>query len=185
MTTYLHPDSAVVNYNWAVPHLPVEDRSMAKSLPPYTGSVGINTLAAYLRGKIDVHNHASVECRLTALAGEIRALGEYPQEAFLAGCDVELARTRAAVIGNLQSCLAEDNHPSHPGWQTFVTTFLAEAQAALTAPGTLEKGARPAWVGSGQQAALEFADALNAWPDIRTHSTVICAQLIAAQLLRP
>ncbi len=75
MAAYLHPNSAVLNYNWAVPHLPVEDRSAAKTLQPFTGGPGLSTLAGYLRGKIDIHNYASVECRLTALAADIPRFG--------------------------------------------------------------------------------------------------------------
>ncbi len=185
MTAYLHPASAVLNYNWAVPHLPVDDRSAARVLRPYTGSVSLSTLAAYLRGKIDIHNQASVECRLAALAGEIRAMGECPGAAVLSGCEVELAISRATVVRTLEGCLAADRHTTHHGWQHFIKGYLTEAQAALTAPSTFENGALPEWMGSAQDAALAFADALHAWPLIRSHSIDIAARLIASRKLLP
>ncbi len=185
MTSYLHPASAVLNYNWAVPHLPVDARAAARTLRPYTGSVGLSTLAGYLRGKIDIHNLASVESRLAALAGDIRALGEYPGDAFLADCEIQLANNCAAVIRTLEVCMSKDKRTSHAGWQQFLNSFITEAQAALMAPSKFEGGALPDWARAAQDAAVEFGEALASWQAIRAHSVTIAARMIAAKELLP
>jgi len=185
MAAYLHPASAVLNYNWAVPHLPVDDRSAAKTLQPFTGGAGLSTLAGYLRGKIDIHNYASVECRLSALAADIRALGEYPGDALLTAFEVERANICATVLRTLEVRLAEARNMAHPGWQKFIMGYLAEAQEALMAPGTVENDRLPDWIQSVQDAAIAFAEALEAWQGIRNHSASITACMISTGQLLP
>lgn len=185
MTAYLHPHSAILNYNWAVPHLPVDDRSAAKTLQPFTGGPGLSTLAGYLRGKINTHNYASVECRLTALAAEIRALGEYPGDALLTACEVERANNCAGLLRTLEVRLAEARNTGHPGWQNFLQRYLTEAQAILMAPITLENEQLPDWTRSVQDAAIAFSEALYAWQEIRRHSAAVIARMISSAQLLP
>ena len=53
MTNYMHPDSLVANLNWAIPHLPIEDRSDRGALSPVVGNPGLGLLAQHISELIE------------------------------------------------------------------------------------------------------------------------------------
>jgi hypothetical protein len=185
MTAYLHPRSAVFHCDWAVPHLPIDDRAERNSAKPFSPQIGLGTLSRYLRGKIDTRNYIRVESRLAALAGEIRALGECPPDTLLALCDVELANDCAAVLDAADSRLAASRALRHPGWQSLLEQTVAQAQAALAASARAENGTAPRWLADAQEGAIALSEALASWASVRDHSASITARMIAAGDLLP
>ncbi|MDG2442450.1 MAG: hypothetical protein P8M13_04230, partial [Luminiphilus sp.] len=81
MLQRLHPESAVFNEGWAVPHLPIEDRANRNQLTPLGVSASITSLTDWLgrppRDEIGI----SPETRLAMLADEISRLSEMSLEA--------------------------------------------------------------------------------------------------------
>jgi len=185
MTAYLHPRSAVFHCDWAVPHLPLDDRADRKVSRPFTPQIGLGTLSCHLRAKIDTRNNASAESRLAALAAEIRGLGECSADTLFALCDIGLANDCAAILRALEPHLEESRTLSHPAWQSFLKKNSAEAQAALTSASAFDSGHPPHWITAAQEAAIALAEALEAWPVIRNRSAMLTADMIASGDLLP
>ena len=185
MTAYLHPDSAVWNCDWAVPHLPIDDRADATASKPFTPRLGLGNLSAFVRSRIDLQSRASANTRLSALAAQIRGIGEGPPAVLLARCDMALAHDCAATVRKLEARMVATRNLDHAGWQQFLRRFAADAQAALTSTATVDSHQVPPWVGELQAAALSFAAALDTWPAIRDHSRAAADRLFAAGTLLP
>jgi hypothetical protein len=185
MAAFLHPRAAVFHCDWAVPHLPIDDRAARNFSKPFAPQIGLGTLSRYLRGKIDTRTHFSVESRLAALAAEIRALGECSPDTLLAQCDVELANDSASLLASAQSRLAAAGALHHPGWEAFLQQTAAQAQAALAPDVAAASSVVPQWMATAQEAAIELSEALASWSLIRDHSALITAAMITAGDLQP
>ncbi len=193
MTAYLHPHSAVFHCDWAVPHLPLDDRSERKTSQPFAPQIGLGTLSRYLRGKIDTRNNTRVESRLAALAAEIRGLGESSADTLLALCDVELANDCAGTLATVESRLATSRALNHPGWQSFLEKTAVQAQAALTASiaNTSDPSPHgpphgpPHWLPAAREAAIALSEALASWSVIRDCSALLTADMINSGNLLP
>jgi len=184
MVAFLYPRSAVLNFDWAILHLPLDDRSDSNYSEPFTLRLHLGSLANYLRERIDVRSGGSPASRLTALAAEIRALGECPADTLLAQVALELARSGASSMAALEKLLADDANARHPAWRAMAQRNYAQAREALLAPAT-PPGDPPDWVAPVQAAALEFAQALQAWPRIREQAATIAASLLETGSLQP
>lgn len=184
MTTYLHPRSAVLNFDWAVLHLPLEDRSAMDYGEPFTNRAHLGVLANYVLAKIDTRGSGTAESRLSALAAEIRGLAEWPVDTLLAQVAVELAKGCATSIAMLDKLLADTVTHRYPGWRGFLQRYAAQTREALLAPGDVT-GVQPDWIAPVQSAAIEFAQALVAWPRIREQSAIAAASLFDSDLLLP
>ena len=185
MTTFLHPHSAVFHGDWAVLHLPVEDRAERKPAKPFAPQMGLGTLSTYLRGRIDTRPDISAESRLAALAAELRALAECPTGTLLAHCEVELAADCVALMDTLRARLTAARSLQHSGWQTLLEQTAAQTQAALTTYSATANTDVPPWLPAAREALRASSDALAAWPAIREHSAMITADMIAGGALRP
>lgn len=184
MATYLHPHSAVLNFDWAVFHLPLEDRSALDYDEPFTVQIHLGALANYLCGKIDTRGCGSPNSRLSALAADIRGLGECPAETLLSQARLELTRSCAASVTALERLLADAQNRRHPAWQAFIEQYAAQAQQALLATDATD-GEPPSWVAPVQRAAVEFAEALEAWPRIREQSALATERMLDSGALLP
>jgi hypothetical protein len=185
MLVYLYPQSAVLNCAWAVPHLPIEERSGSGSATPAVPRLSLGTLASYLREKIDTRACASVDARLAALAAEFRGLGECSAEALLNRCEYELTKDCAAGTKALESRLAKFRAHAHPGWQAFLARLMSQAQTALGSASVFENGRPPGWLGAAQDAAIAFSEVLESWQAIRDCSVGIVADMVDSQSLLP
>jgi hypothetical protein len=184
MTTFLHPRSAVLNFDWAVLHLPLDDRSAMDYDEPFTNKAHLGVLANYLLSKIDTRGCGTAESRLSALAAEIRGLAEWPIESLLAQVGLELSRNCATGITLLDKLLADTASSRHPRWRAFLERYAAQTREALLAPVQAD-GAEPDWVAPVKAAAIEFEQALVAWPRIREQSGIVAASLFNSDLLLP
>lgn len=185
MTAYLHPNSAVLNCDWAVPHLPIDDRSGKDSSTPFTAQIHLGTLAGYLRSRIDTRNFGSVESRLAALAAEFRGLGECADDTLLAHLEFELTGRCAETLKMLETRATESRDINHPGWQVFLKKFASETRSALMASSAFEDGNLPNSMSLVQDAAIEFSEALESWQTIRECSATIAEELISSGKLLP
>jgi hypothetical protein len=184
MTTYLHPRSAVLNFDWAVLHLPLEDRSALDYDDPFTNRAHLGVLANYLLSKIDTRGCGTAESRLSSLAAEIRGLAEWDQDALLAQVALELSKGCATGITLLDTLLADTQSHQYPRWRAFLERISAQTREALLASGEVD-GGRLGWVAPLRAAALEFAQALDAWSLIREQAAVVAQGLLASDLLMP
>jgi hypothetical protein len=184
MSTYLHPRSAVLNFDWAVLHLPLEDRSAMDYDAPFTNRAHLGILANYLLSKVDPRGCGTAESRLSALAAEIRGLAEWPQDALLAQVGLELAKGCATSITLLDKLLADAQSHRYPRWRAFLERFAVQTREALLATGEVD-GGRLDWVAPLRVAALEFAQALAAWSRIREQGAIVAQGLFDSDLLLP
>lgn len=183
MAAYLHPRSAVLNFDWAVLHLPLDDRSGADYAEPFTARLHLGSLANYLRERIDTRGCGTPESRLSALAAEIRGLGECAADTLRSSAELELAKSCASSAGALERLLAEGDS-RHPAWRAYLQRSAGQAREALLAPDAVA-GGPPDWVGPVQDAAIAFAGALESWPRIREQGAIIAASLLDSDALLP
>jgi hypothetical protein len=179
MTTYLHPRSAVLNFAWAVLHLPLEERAAMDYDQPLTQKPHLGLLANYLISRIEMRGCGTAESRLSALAAEVRGLAEWPADTLLAQVELELAKDCAIGITLMESLLADAASERHPAWKAFLEGHVAQFREALMAAGR-PAGAQPDWVAPARAAAVEFAAALAAWSRIRQCSASVAAGLLDA-----
>jgi hypothetical protein len=184
MTTYLHPRSAVLSFEWAVLHLPLEERAAIDYDKPFTHQAHLGLLANYLLSRIDTRGCGSAETRLSALAADIRGLAEWPEETLLAQVKLELAKDCAIALTLLENLLTDAESERHPAWRDFLARYGAQNREALMAASQTE-GDQPDWLVPVRAAAIEFAQGLAAWSHIRPCSASVAAGLLDSDLLLP
>lgn len=184
MTTYLHPRSAVLNFDWAVLHLPLEDRSAMDYDEPFTNKAHLGVLANYLLSKVDNRGAGTADSRLSALAAEIRGLAEWPEDALLAQVGLELAKGCATGMTLLEKLLADPESRRYPPWRAFLEGYAAQTREALLRGGPADRS-QTEWVAPVRAAAREFAQGLAAWSAIRQCSATAAAGLFDSDLLLP
>ncbi len=183
MVEYLHPQSTVLEYDWCVPHFPIEDRSGNAISSKDIGKDRFNP-SKYITDHTLYETGVSAQTRLSGLSQLLKELGETSHRGLLTRYRTELAEAQSSQIKRLAAKLA-DGTPRTPAWQTHLQESMNKLTQALPEHPKLENiNGIPE--GYGAQVILdefstytgEFAMALDGWATIRGAAKLISAQLI-------
>lgn len=173
MIDYLMPDSVVLEYDWAVPHLPLEERMGNVAGDSAVPSGGLQLVAAYLSRSKPDENVVSFDARLESLVTTLQALADMPNGALLARYRAGMARARAFTLQTINDRLA-DTGSLDADWKHYLETNAQRCVEALQWPAKLaDLGDVPSGSDEEQvadvirQSAGGFATALRAWPRMR------------------
>ena len=191
MLIALHPHSAVLDYDWCVPHLPVEKRgsTAAKGI---AARGGLALCARYLADRVDYSFGISADTRLAGLASQVQALGEQNTQALVASFRQELARERADQLARLKEQLSLASRWDSPGWDRYLRQGLEEVTRALQSPARLTDlpdalpGLTEIELGKHIQLGIrEFGTALSTWQNLREAAAVASKDLLSGSMLAP
>jgi hypothetical protein len=190
MLSFLHPDSVVLDQDWAIPHFPLEARGAAA---PQTQPDGrVETRFGRL---IDEQTHyqegITPETRLTRLAALVRELAETPDRGLITLYRSETASRQAREAQKIRTLL-QQAIPRTESWRTYLEQRLGGLNTALQAvPDLCQSGGVPqSYTGDAVLADFRgyaggFAAALNAWSDLRGAASKVSDELLATGQLSP
>lgn len=186
MTLFLHPRSAVLNHDWCVPHLPLENRG-GQLQPPKASRGGLALCARYLADRVTQDAGGRPTTRLGQLSAVLRELVERGPNSLLAVFRSELARENAEQLRILMEQLQTARELGSKEWLDYIQDGVRNVSASLNTR------ASPADIpetrgGLDEAQALEqvltamdeFSTALTAWPEIRESAALVVDQMLAA-----
>lgn len=192
MVLYLHPDSAVLDYGWSVPHLPAEQRSGQGSNDPIAARGGLSICADYLTDRVDYAPGVAPETQLQKLALLLRDLSERTPEALLAAFRTELAEVHANQLQQLANRLQQTPALNSRDWETYLQRAIEEVSRALQSPtdpsnipGVPDNLPQRAFLQRVKEILAEFGCALEAWPSMRESASRIADEMLASGELIP
>ena len=184
MTLRLHPDSAVLDYDWSIPHLPVEQRAI-RAREPIAMQAGLALCARYLSDHVIFDGNVSVETRLHVLATQILQLSEQDPTYLLATFRNEIAKQYAEQLKLLQQHRQNAPAVESDDWEKYLQQGIDELSQALQTPadplaipGAADGTSLEDLVLAIQLGMAGFGNAVLAWPAIRQ-----CAANVVEQLL--
>lgn len=190
MVEHLHPRAAVLEYDWAVPHLPLDVAERREETPPHSGR-GYFSMEKYLTDRTLYEPDVGFEVRHQRLVLLLRELSETSDDGLLTLFRTEVAeyqRTQEEVFARL----LQDGLARPERWSNYLQQGLANIRDAMGQPAKLqeitaipEDASDRLILDTFRQYTGEFADALEAWADIREASVGVTAQLLAEGALRP
>lgn len=180
---FLYPDSLVLEYDWAVPHLPLEERK-GNTGGGSTATMGsIELCVDYITGRRPVDREVSFQTRLETLCLILLELSENSIDGILTIFHSELARTRVDTVKTLSDKISETSHQPQD-WVAYLKRCLDENVKTLQSkssladisgiPGDMEN---ESVAGQIKDYAREYALALRAWPAIREAAPGITERL--------
>lgn len=191
MVLCMHPDSAVLDYDWCVPHLPVEQRG-AGSVHPGAAQVGLPLLARYLADRVAFTGGLSVELRLEKLVASLRELAEQSHEDLLATLRAELCRQRAGQLKDLTRQQQQSEQFNSPEWDEFlqkgveaISNSLQTPASPADIPGVPDGVSEHELINRGKATLQDFSNAVAAWPAIRENAATVSARMLADGDLSP
>ena len=174
MLQRLHPESAVSNEGWAVPHYPVDNRLHRGQLLPLSVRASIVMLTDWLGRPPRDEVGVSPETRLAMLADEISRLSEMSLEALESIVQRELLSKRANLLArcmdHLDAISGLDDLPGTPRWQTFLEqsrdNLVGQIQSQEPHPVADALAHAKSDIETLRSKGLGFAKAMKAWPEI-------------------
>lgn len=172
MTEYLHPHAAVLEYDWSVPHLPLEARKGDTAPPPLSGKGKLN-INKYVTDRTRYDAGIPADTRLQALAALAGELAGMDDRALTTLFRREVAEGQAVELRRLAGFL-QDGTIRAPGWQDWLQQSANNVAAAMQQPAAItDMPSLPA--GIDEPAALSafrgycagFAASLQGWAAIR------------------
>ena len=118
MTEFLHPHAVVLEYDWEVPHLPLEQRRGDANPEPLGGKGKLN-INKYVTDRTVYQAGISANNRLLALASLAANLAEMSDRDLISLFRVEVAHWQAADLVRLGSYL-QDGSIRAPLWQEWL-----------------------------------------------------------------
>jgi hypothetical protein len=183
MINFLYPDSVVLEYDWAVPHLPVEERKGNSQGDSTAARGSFELLARYLSAHRPEDKSVTFETRLEALALLLQQLSEHSSAGLLALFSSELSQLQAGTVKSLSDKIRRPEVQAED-WTAYLSRSLAENVEALQSTGNPREisGVPPQM---SEEAILDlirtysgrFAGALRAWPAIRAAAPGVVAGL--------
>ncbi len=131
MVEAMYHHGAVLEYDWCVPHLPLDDRSDRGLREPIAGSGGIVLFTRYLVENIDYKDASNPERRLLGLAEDAKRMAERSDKDLLLDYRREQAKGQAHLMYNLaQKYRSAKDLPSQ-NWQAYISRAVEEAEQSL------------------------------------------------------
>ncbi len=193
MVVCLHPSAAVVDYNWCVPHLPLEQRGGRNAArEPIAARAGLVSCARYLTDRTDYEMGVAPETRLQKLALQLQELSQRKAGSLLATLRNGLALKHADQLRQLGQQLQRAPALGSQDWETYLQRGVEEVSSALQTPANvLDIPGVPAQLTEEEilkrvkTAMGEFGTALAAWPEIREAATTITGTMLESGDLAP
>jgi hypothetical protein len=192
MVVWLHPESAVLDYAWSVPHLPVEKRTDRVSTEGSVAQADLALCARYLSDLANFEAGACAQTRLQGLAAHLRELSEREPASLLATFRKEMASSRAAQLAILQKQMQSAPALGSSAWEDYlqraielIRRELESPADPLSIPGVDASADEGALLRSFQRSTAEFSNALAAWPTVREAAERITTQLLENNELAP
>ena len=174
MLQRLHPESAVSNEGWAVPHLPIENRAGRNQLTPLSVSASIASLIDWLGRPPRDEAGISPETRLDMLADEISRLSEMSPQVLEDIVQKQLLSKRASLlsrcVNHLDAIPRLGNLPGTPQWQNFLEqsrdNLVNQIQSQEPHPVADALKHAKSDFETLRRRGSDFAKAIKAWPEI-------------------
>lgn len=172
MLLTLHPNSLVLNYSWAIPHLPLEQRDSRSLKIPIAAQGGLGLLTRWIGDNVTLSQGLKPSERLAGMAQGIDELARLSDSELQAFARAELAHWQASQANHFRRQLALAPELQSRNWQQYLERGYEEVFAALQKT--------PSWddlLGYPTEDANEtlkvvrsggrrLARALTAWPKI-------------------
>ncbi|GAB3274833.1 hypothetical protein GCM10027297_09270 [Parahaliea aestuarii] len=173
MLDFLIPDSLVMEFDWAVPHLPIEERAGNAAGDSVVPRGGLQLLASYLAEVKPRDPGVGYDTRLQLLTARLDTLAQLSTTSLVAQLRASLSRAQGFALQTLNDRLA-DTGALDPDWKTYLEKNARDCIQALQHPAQLAElpgvgaGATDETVASIiRERAAGFASALRAWRRIR------------------
>jgi hypothetical protein len=190
MVEYLHPQAAVLEYDWCVPHFPLEARRGGNENLPATGKGGIN-LAKFVTDRTCYEEGISADTRFEQLALLVGELAEYSDEGLLTLYRAEVAEAQVGELQQLSNAL-QDDAPRSDDWRAYLQQGAENVAAAMSTLASVEDIAaipdsfdQPAILAQFRQYAGDYALALRAWGKVRQAAGKLVDEMLEAGQLAP
>ena len=172
MTTILHPDSLVLNGNWAAPHRPLEDRQESRLKQPVPSRGGMTLLTDWLSECSHLLTPSCPETQLRKLAAELQGLSQQSPKMLLAMSEESLARRHAFQLTTYQDQLSQAEQLKSSNWVAYLQRGSQELQKAINAPASMQDlfgvsvtDENSALTGI-KDGLAQASEALEAWPEV-------------------
>jgi hypothetical protein len=189
MVAYLHPDSAVLNADWAIAHLPLENRGDRGPKAPFPARASLALLARLISDHIDTSSKDTPEALLQTLAAVFSQLGEMNPEELLSLTKQTLAAQwvqQAQVLEGQQRIAAQLHSKS---WDLYLQRGLQELSDALQESSDSSwlshaiaqestNDSEAALIERARKACESFAQAIADWKTIREVAGEACSDQI-------
>ncbi|MEH6591055.1 MAG: hypothetical protein V7746_12395 [Halioglobus sp.] len=190
MVEFLHPQSTVLEYDWSVPHFPVDQRTGKADTQPGNGKGGINP-SKFITDRTTYHKGISPETHLKKLALLVEELAETADSDLMSIFRAEVAENQSAQITQLNAKLVDDI-PRTDAWREHLQQCLNNVAQAVNEPAKLEdipgimnNYSSEQILTSFHAYAGSFAIALTGWPDIRRAAKTVSDKLFEDGELAP
>jgi hypothetical protein len=192
MTEFLNPQSAVLEYDWSIPHFPLDARPGKPTLSPINGKGLINP-SKYVTDHTNYQTGISAETRLQVLSGMTRSLSTTDDHGLATIYRTEVAEAQGRELAWLKR-LAQNGSTRPPAWQEWVSESIQLISDSMQTHSRVEDmhSLPPQYT---QESALNkfrelsqgFADSLDSWLQIRASAAAafddFLAQLESGRLL--
>ncbi|QIB66019.1 hypothetical protein [Kineobactrum salinum] len=183
MTDILYPDSLSLEYNWSVPHLPLEERRGNGAGDATVPRGGLSLLEGFLSGARCADAGPGVTTRMERLACRLDELAELSTSGLQAQFRTALLRAQALHLQTLGDRL-RDSASLDADWQSYLQdNQQACIQAMQEVPGLarlpgVPRGLDEEAIAAGiRSRAAGFGAALRAWQDLRSVSATAAMEL--------
>lgn len=172
MTEYLHPSSAVLEYDWCVPHLPTEARRGNPAPEPETGR-GMFNINKVITDRTLYLQGIPAETRLKTLASHAAELAGASDRGLISIYRKEVAENQQLEMSRLNGLL-QDGRIRPPLWQSWLEQSARNVSAATHSNAAISDiPLMPTHLQDGEILELfrhhagDLSAALFAWEDIR------------------
>ncbi|MEH6634737.1 MAG: hypothetical protein V7700_04420 [Halioglobus sp.] len=193
MVVYLHPTAAVLDYNWCVPHLPLEQRGGSRAAQePIAAQAGLGLCARYLADRADYEPGVAPATRLQKLALHLAELSQRDPSSLVATLRTELAQQHAEQLRRLDQQLKNAPQLGSQTWEGYLQHGLDEVNAALQTPikvvdipGLPQSLDEEQLLLNAKAVMADLSSALLVWPGIRQASAEITRSMLESGDLVP
>lgn len=175
MVEHIHPQSAVLEYDWCIPHFPIEERPGNATEPPPSGA-GKLSFPKLITDSTDYDTGVSAETRLNRLALQMQALAEASDRSLLTRYRHEVAENQIKLASRLATRL-QDGVARPEQWTAWLQQSLNNVSQSMGQPAAADSFAgnkaalsEEALLADFRRYAGGFAKALQAWPAMRKAS---------------
>ncbi len=190
MVEYLYPEAATLEYDWSVPHLPLEDRQGRPTDARSFGKFAVNP-AKYVTDRTSYQTGIPAQTRLAGLVQLARELSEMSDRALVNLYRVEIAEAQVSRLAQLKSVL-QDGVQRPPEWRAVLDEAVAVVNRSMQELAQPTDDARTAAERSVPELLVEFrhyarqfALGLESWPEVRVAASAIVDAMITAGDMRP
>ena len=193
MVVCLHPTAAVLDYNWCVPHLPLEQRGGSRAArEPIAAQAGLGLCARYLVNCTDYESGVSPGTRLQKLAVLLEELSQRSPASLVATLRTELAQQHAEQLRLLDQQLKTAPDLGSQNWEGYLKRGVEEVNTALQTPINISdiphaprELDEEELMGTAKSVMADFGSALMAWPGLREVAVKVCSQMIVSGEMAP